>query len=199
LIHIVDSPSSNAKAVYYAYKDLGVACRIVTNLAQLTGAKKIVIPGVGAFGALSQFLNDSNFVNPLRELADEGTKFLGICLGMQILGVSSDESSGARGLRLLEVSSNRFPEDELRVPHTGWDQVSICASHQLLEGLNHEFSAYFSHSYCVPVDHKLTLAITNYGIAFTSIIAKGNIVGVQFHPERSQDSGRKILSNFADW
>ena len=199
MIHIVGSPSSNAKAVYYAYKDLGVECEIVTNPIELVGSKKIVLPGVGAFGALSQFLDESNFVYPLRELVNEGIKLLGICLGMQILGISSDESPEARGLELVELKSKKFQEGELRVPHTGWDQVSICSNHEVFEGLNQEFSAYFSHSYYLQVHKELTIAITSYGTEFTSVIAKRNLVGVQFHPERSQSSGRKILSNFANW
>lgn len=199
MIHIVGSPSSNAKAIYYAYKDLGVNCEIVTNPVELAGSTKIVLPGVGAFGALSKFLHESNFVFPLRELFDEGTKFLGVCLGMQILGISSDESPGATGLELVELKSSKFTNVDLRVPHTGWDQVSICRKHEVFEGLSLEFSAYFSHSYYLPVHEEVTLAITNYGAEFTSVIAKRNLIGVQFHPERSQGSGRKILSNFADW
>lgn len=199
MIHIVGAPSSNAKAVYYAYKDLGVACEIVTKPVELVGSKKIVLPGVGAFGALSRFLHESNFIYPLRELVDDGIKLFGICLGMQILGISSDESPEARGLELVELKSKKFQEGEFRVPHTGWDQVSICSSHEVFEGLNQQFSAYFSHSYYLQVHKELTLAITSYGVEFTSVIAKRNLVGVQFHPERSQSSGLKILSNFADW
>jgi glutamine amidotransferase len=199
LIHIVGSPSSNAKAVYYAYKDLGVACEIVTDPADLASSRKIVLPGVGAFGSLSSFLHESNFIHPLRKLVDEGIKLLGICLGMQILGMSSDESPEASGLELVELKSNKFQEGDLRVPHTGWDQISIRTNHEVFEGLNREFSAYFSHSYYLPVHKELTLATTSYGSTFTSVIAKRNLVGVQFHPERSQRSGRKILSNFADW
>lgn len=199
MIHIIGSPSSNAKAVFYAFKDLGIECKIITKPTELLNSKKIVLPGVGAFGSLSRFLYDSNFSEPLEALVNEGVKLFGICLGMQILGTGSEESIGEDGLDLLDYRCKKFEESTLRVPHTGWDQVSIRAKHEVLDGLSSEFSAYFSHSYYLPVRDNLTFATTNYGIDFTSIIAKDNIVGVQFHPERSQSNGKKILSNFADW
>lgn len=199
MIHIIGSPSSNATAVYYAYKELGIECKIVVKPVDLLDAQKVVLPGVGAFGALSKFLRESNLNDPLRSLMDEGAKLLGICLGMQILGHSSEESTKESGLRALEVDCRKFQTLDLRVPHTGWDQVSVSKNHEIFDGLGLEFSAYFSHSYYIPVVKELTLASTNYGVEFTSIIGKNNVVGVQFHPERSQSNGKKILSNFADW
>jgi imidazole glycerol-phosphate synthase subunit HisH len=199
VIHIIGSPTSNAKAVYYAYKDLGIECKIVVSPVELIDANRIVLPGVGAFGALSKFLRETNFTSLLHSLIDEGAKLLGICLGMQILGQSSEESAEERGLSKLEINCRKFQTLDLRVPHTGWDQVSISTNHEIFDGLSREFSAYFSHSYYLPVHRELTLAITDYGDGFTSVIGKDNIVGVQFHPERSQSNGRKILSNFADW
>jgi len=199
LIHIIGAPSSNAKAVFYAYRELGVDCKIILSPAELRNSNKIVLPGVGAFGALSDFLHDSRFIQPLRSLLDEGVKLLGICLGMQILALESEESQGHKGIEVFELKCKKFEGAKLRVPHTGWDQVSITSNHEVLEGLTAEFSAYFSHSYYLPVQTDLTLAVTSYGAEFTSVIAKRNIFGVQFHPERSQSNGRKILSNFADW
>jgi len=199
LIHIIGSPSSNARGVYCAYTDLGVEAKIVTNPLELAHAKKIVLPGVGAFGELSRFLFESKLNVSLQELVESGIKVLGICLGMQILGESSEESKETAGLKFLNLESRKFNALESRVPHTGWDQVSIYKNHAILKGLSTEFSAYFSHSYYMPFQDDLSLAVTDYGVAFTSVVAKGNVVGVQFHPERSQGNGRKILSNFADW
>lgn len=199
MIHIIGSPSSNAKAVYFAYKDLGIDCKIIENPLELLDAQKVVLPGVGAFGALSKFLKESRIDVPLGLLLDEGAKLLGICLGMQILGHGSEEAVEESGLKALEVNCRKFQTLDLRVPHTGWDQVLVSKNHEILDGLGLEFSAYFSHSYFVPVEKELTLASTNYGVEFTSIIGRDNIIGVQFHPERSQSNGRKILSNFADW
>ena len=199
MIHIIGSPSSNAKAVYYAYRNLGIDCKIVLDPVDLNDSQKIVLPGVGAFGALSGFLHGSNFTQTLDLLLDEGVKLLGICLGMQILTIGSDESKDSKGLGVFDFTCKKFQEEEYRVPHTGWDEVSICNNHEIFEGLNSEFSAYFSHSYYLPTNVDFSVAVTRYGIEFTSVIAKGNIVGVQFHPERSQSNGKKILSNFAEW
>ena len=107
MIHIIGSPTSNARAVYYAYKDLGIECEIVVDPVELLDAKRIVLPGVGAFGALSKFLRESNFTGPLRSRIDEGAKLLGICLGMQILGQSSEESAEELGLRVLEINCRK--------------------------------------------------------------------------------------------
>lgn len=199
MIHIIGSPSSNAKAVYYAYRELKIECKIVDDPTELIHSKKVILPGVGAFGALSAFLYESNLANTLQVLVNQGVKLLGICLGMQILGISSEESVDVRGLEFLQTHCRKFDVLELRVPHTGWDQVSIYEYHEVLDGLSSDFSAYFSHSYYLPIQESLTLGSTNYGIPFTSIVAANNVFGVQFHPERSQFSGIKILSNFAEW
>jgi glutamine amidotransferase len=199
LIDIIGSPSSNAKSVYFAFKDLGIDCRIVTNASEIGKSKKIVLPGVGAFGALSEFLNKSEFLRALNSRLDENAKLLGICLGMQMLGESSEESESGRGLSVFPLRCRKFDPEKLRVPHTGWDQVVAYKHHQILEGLGSEFSAFFSHSYYIPHYPEYSLAVTSYGSEFSAVIAKGNVVGVQFHPERSQRNGRRLLSNFADW
>ncbi len=199
MIDIIGSPSSNAKSVYFAFKDLGIDCRIVTNASEIGKSKKIVLPGVGAFGALSEFLNKSEFLRALNSRLDENAKLLGICLGMQMLGESSEESESGRGLSVFPLRCRKFDPEKLRVPHTGWDQVVAYKHHQILEGLGSEFSAFFSHSYYIPHYPEYSLAVTSYGSEFSAVIAKGNVVGVQFHPERSQRNGRRLLSNFADW
>jgi glutamine amidotransferase len=194
LIDIIGSPSSNARAVYFAFLDMGIDCKIVKNATEIHNSKKIVLPGVGSFGALSKFLHDSKQLR-----IAEGAKMLGICLGMQLLAEGSEESSEHKGLGIFMNHCKKFEGADLRVPHTGWDQVSINSQHRVLRGLSSNFSAFFSHSYYFPVDIKCSFGTTEYGVEFSSVVAKDNVVGVQFHPERSQSNGRKILSNFADW
>jgi imidazole glycerol phosphate synthase glutamine amidotransferase subunit len=199
LIDIIGSPSSNARAVYFAFLDMGIDCKIVKEATEISNSKKIVLPGVGAFGALSKFLHDSKLYEPLQLRIAEGAKMLGICLGMQLLSESSEESPEYKGLGIFKNRCKKFEGDDLRVPHTGWDQVSVNSQHELLRGLSLDFSAFFSHSYYFPVNKNCSLGITEYGVEFSSIVVKDNVVGLQFHPERSQSNGRKILSNFADW
>ena len=178
---------------------MGINCRIIQEATEIHNSKKIVLPGVGAFGALSKFLHDSKLFELLQLRIAEGAKMLGICLGMQLLSESSEESSEHKGLGIFKNHCKKFEGDHLRVPHTGWDQVSINSQHEVLCGLSSEFSAFFSHSFYAPVDMNFSFGITEYGCEFSSILAKDNVIGVQFHPERSQSNGRKILSNFADW
>lgn len=178
---------------------MGINCKIVQDPVEIHNSNKIVLPGVGAFGALSKFLRDSKLFEPLQLRTTEGAKILGICLGMQLLSETSEESSGYKGLGVFKNHCKKFEGANLRVPHTGWNQVSINSQHEVLRGLSSEFSAFFSHSYYVPIDKNYSFGITEHGCEFSSILAKDNIIGVQFHPERSQSNGRKILSNFADW
>lgn len=199
MIDIIGSPSSNARAVRFAFQDLGIDSRIVDDARAIRHSKKIVLPGVGAFGALSKFLQNSNLFEPLQSRINEGVKFLGICLGMQLLFEGSEESLEYEGLGIFKHHCEKFQGAEVRVPHTGWDQVSIYSQHEILNGLSSEFSAFFSHSYYVPVAYNYSFGVTEYGCTFASIVAQDNVVGVQFHPERSQSNGRKILSNFANW
>lgn len=199
MIDIIESPSSNARAVYFAFLDMGIDCKIVQEAAEIHNSKKIVLPGVGAFGALSKFLHDSKLYEPLQLRIVEGVKMLGICLGMQLLAEGSEESSEYKGLGIFMNHCKKFEGADLRVPHTGWDQVSINSQHEVLRGLSSDFSAFFSHSYYFPIDKNCSFGTTEYGVGFSSVVAKDNVVGVQFHPERSQSNGRKILSNFASW
>lgn len=199
MIDIIGSPSGNAKAVYFAFQNLGVNCRIVTNASEIYNSEKLVLPGVGAFGALAHYLSEQKLVAPIKTKVQEGTKLLGICLGMQILFDKSEESNQHPGLGLFNLSCQKFRGERLRVPHSGWNEVMTSVSHDIFTGLASEFAAFFSHSYYVPYDPTRTFATTEYECKFSSVFAKENVVGVQFHPERSQKTGARLLSNFADW
>lgn len=199
MIDIINSPSSNALAVYYAYQDLGINCRIISEASEISKSTKIIIPGVGSFGSLSQYLEFSGFITPIKNAVDNNVKILGICLGMQILANTSEEAPTRKGLGFIDLDCVKIENSDLRVPHTGWDEIYISTQHPITEGLSSIFSAYFSHSYYLPVSSKYRLAEIRYGTAMSAIIAHKNIVGMQFHPERSQKNGRKTLVNFANW
>ena len=199
MIDVIGCPSSNSKAVHYAFQELGIESRIIEKPSDLFDSKKMVLPGVGAFGSLALFLKEEQFVDPLKNRLKDGAKLLGICLGMQMLALDSEESNDKKGLELLDLRCLRFQDKGLRVPHTGWDEASIIVRHEILDGLSSEFSAFYSHSYYIPFHPTYSVASTEYGTKFSSVIASRNIVGVQFHPERSQANGRRVLANFAGW
>ena len=199
MIDIINSPSSNALAVYHAYQDLGIDCRIISKASEISESTKIIIPGVGSFGSLSHYLESSGFATLIKNAVANNVKILGICLGMQILGNTSEEAPNHKGLGFINLDCVKIENSNLRVPHTGWDEISISIQHPITEGLSSMFSAYFSHSYFLPVNSKYSKAEIQYGAAMSAIVAHKNIVGVQFHPERSQKNGRKTLVNFANW
>lgn len=164
----------------------------------LRAAAKLVLPGVGAFRACMEALRKRGFDALVRERARAGTPLLGVCVGMQMLFEESEEFGRWRGLGLLRGRVRRFPDD-LLVPHVGWNRVSWRSPHKLTGGLPDGSFFYFVHSYfCEPDDADDALGETSYGMTYASVVARGQICGVQFHPEKSQDAGLRLLKNFAD-
>lgn len=163
----------------------------------LRGANKLVLPGVGAFGACMKALSERSFDRLVREKVEEGTPLLGVCVGMQLLFEESDEFGATPGLGLLRGKVRRFSND-LVVPHVGWNRVTARQSHALLSAVPQDAFFYFVHSYyCEPVEKSQVAGETEYGVRYASVVAKENICGVQFHPEKSQDAGLLLLKNFA--
>jgi glutamine amidotransferase len=161
---------------------------------QLEQADALIFPGVGDFSTASK--NLAPIRGEILELVSGGLPVLGICLGMQLLFQKSEESEG-EGLALLEGKNVRLP-NSVKVPHMGWNTVRIVAQSKLVEGLEGEPYFYFAHSYYpVPVDKRVICAETTYGVTFASVIAKNNICGTQFHPEKSGKNGLKFLENFS--
>jgi glutamine amidotransferase len=173
---------------------------VVRTPHHLRGATKIILPGVGAFGAGMQKLREQNLVQPIRDTVLIGTPYLGICLGMQFLFEQSEEMGTHEGLGLLPGYVTRFPGDlGLKVPHMGWNQLQPCQPSPILENVPAGSYAYFVHSYyCVPATPADTLITVDYGITFTAALHHDNIYGVQFHPEKSQRTGLQILTNFLE-
>jgi len=196
VIAIVDYGMGNLRSVQKALEKVGAPARIVHAPAELDGAHGIVLPGVGAFGQAMENLRSGDWIEPLRELVSRRVPLIGICLGMQLLFETSEEMGQHQGLGLLHGEVKRF-SGVLKIPQMGWNQVRICRTSPLLDGIQPGGYAFFVHSYyCEPRDLSVILATTDYGIEFASVVGQGHIYGAQFHPEKSQVVGLKILENF---
>ena len=200
MIAIIDYGAGNLRSVRNTLTHLGAQVVTASTPDQLAGASKIVLPGVGAFGAGINALRAAGFEEPIKEAVAAGVPLIGICLGMQYLFESSDEMGQHRGLGLLPGRVTRFPADGPKVPHIGWNQLHIrSAENGLLAGLASGSYAYFVHSYYVKAgDEADVLATTDYGIEFASVVGRGNVFGIQPHPEKSQAVGLRILRNFLE-
>lgn len=204
MIAIIDYGAGNLRSVANAFSHLGTGSRVITEPVHLSQADKIVLPGVGAFGAGMAALRTAGFEEPILEAAAQGVPLLGICLGLQYLFDYSDEMGTHRGLGLLPGYVTRFPrqatEDSgLKVPHIGWNRLQIRNGSPLTKGIPDGAYAYFVHSYFpVPAEDSDIIATTEYGIGFTAVAGRGNIFGIQCHPEKSQAVGLRILQNFID-
>ena len=199
MLAVIDYGAGNLRSVLHALNHLGAQdVRLVHQPEDIRGAAKIILPGVGAFGAGMQALQRQNLVQPVREAVAQGMPYLGICLGMQFLFERSDEMGIHEGLGILPGTVTRFPAFEhLKVPHMGWNQLTIQKESPLVAHITSGSYAYFVHSYyCQPADPSDILITVDYGIPFTAGIARDNIFGVQFHPEKSQQVGLQILRNF---
>ncbi len=197
---IVDSGCANLNSIYRAALAAGIDVVVTDKKTEINEAPAIIFPGVGSFEHAMNQLRIKDLTALLREAIASGKPFLGICLGMQLLFDTSDESADAcspgKGLSALGGKSVRFPAG-LPVPHVGWNQAKPVNNHPLFAGLDENAYFYFTHSYfVVPEDQNYTLAKTEYGLSFTSAVCRDNLLGVQFHPEKSGPSGLRLLSNF---
>lgn len=199
MIAVIDSGVANLRSVANALKHLGATARIAHTPDDLDGADRIILPGVGAFAAGMAQLRSRGFVEPLRDRARQSVPILGICLGMQLLFERSEEMGEHEGLGLLKGSIVRFPVDGPKVPHIGWNQLRQYGAPPLLKGVPAGSYAYFVHSYYAQVaSPDMILADTSYGIDFPAVVGQGSVYGAQFHPEKSQYTGLKLLANFME-
>jgi len=201
VITVVNYGMGNLGSVANMLKKVGATCEIADSETQVAAAAKILLPGVGRFDMAMARLNQLGWVEPLRDKARSGTPILGICLGMQLFADHSEEGDVA-GLGLIPGDVRRFRFDgqtPLRVPHMGWNRVRIHKRHPLIQGLDENAKFYFVHSYCFqcrePDDCLLT---TPYGEHFSSAVQRDNVMGMQFHPEKSHRYGMLLLKNFAE-
>lgn len=197
MITMIDYGLGNLRSVQKALEYVGASVQLTDDPALVRAAKKLVLPGVGAFGAGIAALNARGLANAIREAVGQGTPILGICLGMQFLFDESSEMGQHQGLGLLPGRVVRFPQNGLPVPHMGWNQVQHDGTHPLLDGVPAGAHAYFVHSYhCQPANPADLIATTDYGQAIAAITGRGHILGIQFHPEKSQHTGLRILHNY---
>jgi len=199
MISIIDYGMGNLRSVQKALESVGAEAVVTSDPAVISKSDKVVLPGVGAFGDGMKGLQERGLVEPVLEAINAKKPFLGICLGLQLLFSGSEESGRVSGLGIIKGRVKRFPKGKLKIPHMGWDQLKIRNSPcPLLEGISDMGYMYFVHSYYVePADKEVIAATTEYGRKFASVINKDNIWGTQFHPEKSQELGLKILRNFA--
>jgi len=197
VIAIVDYGMGNLHSVQKAFERVEAQAVVTDNSKALQDAEALVLPGVGAVSDAMTNLRAANLVERIPLAAEEGKPLLGICLGMQLLFEESEELGCYQGLGLLSGRVCRF-EEGLKVPHVGWNQIHICRPCPLLTGVADGSFAYFVHSYYVdPAEAELVIATTDYGPGFACVVARGQVFGTQFHPEKSQDVGLRILRNFA--
>lgn len=196
-IAIIDYGVGNLRSVEKAFAANGSAAIVSSDERVLRQAERLVLPGVGAFGACMSALTKLGFDELVRERCAAGTPLLGVCVGMQLLFEESEEFGAGRGLGLLPGRVRRF-SDELVVPHVGWNQIRQRTPHPLFDGIKDSSFFYFVHSYfCEPGEPGVVLGQTDYGLRFTSVVGVENLYGVQFHPEKSQAGGLRMLANFA--
>jgi glutamine amidotransferase len=197
VIAIIDYGMGNLRSVEKAFEFLGFEARIVERPDQAAAASHLVLPGDAAFGGAMHNLCRGGWEEAIHRSIDQGKPFLGICVGLQLMFSESEELGRHRGLDLLPGRCVRFPASE-RVPQIGWNQISIKRDAVLFKDVPDSSFFYFVHSYYVAADEADDcLATTDYGLEYTSIAGRGHIFGVQFHPEKSQDIGLKLLANFA--
>lgn len=204
LITLIDYGGSNLRSVQKALEAVGARPAVTADPDVVRRADKLVLPGVGAFGAGMAALRARGLDAATREAVAAGALLLGICLGMQFLFDESDEMGRHEGLGLIPGRVTRFPANliadgrPLKVPHVGWNGIDPAGAPPLLAGVAPGAHAYFVHSYfCAPRDEADVLARADYGGAFAAVVGRGRVFGIQFHPEKSQRVGLRILANFA--
>jgi imidazole glycerol-phosphate synthase subunit HisH len=201
MIAIIDFGISNLKSVYNALDFLGVDALITNKKSEIARAERIILPGVGTFSHGISNLKEYGLIDVLNHEVIENRKpFLGICLGMQMLADNGSEGGETNGLGWIKGEVKKFDFTNLKIPHLGWDNIEIVQKSHLFKDLNNASDFYFVHSYYFQAAVKDEIvALCDYGISFPASLQKNNIFATQFHPEKSQNNGMKILENFLSW
>ena len=197
-VTVIDYKAGNLTSVLKALRHFGAEVDVTdADLAPIASAERIVLPGVGHFAA-TQYLDSTGIAAAIRAAIARGAPFLGICVGMQWLYSGSSEASDQVGLGHFPEQIARFSESHEKVPHVGWNSLEVMAGSRFLAGVEPGEFVYFTHSYKAPVSAD-TAAVTQYIEPFASAVERENVMGVQFHPEKSGETGLKILRNFLSW
>ena len=198
MIVVIDYGMGNLHSVRKALEVVGAKAKVSSCAEEILKAERIVFPGVGSFGEAMKELKRRKLVEPIKDAIAGGKPFLGLCLGLQLLFERSEESPGVKGLCVLKGDVKRFRLKDLKVPHMGWNSIKAKRS-DILNKVPDNSYMYFVHSYYVkPKDKDVVLTTTNYGMDFVSGVCKDNVYGLQFHPEKSQDLGLRMLKNFVN-
>ena len=200
MIAIIDYDAGNIKSVEKAIISLGEDVVITRNEKEILSAGGVILPGVGSFGDAMEKLNMYGLVDVIRKCVDRNIPFLGICLGLQLLFESSEESPGVEGLHILDGKILRIPDAQgLKIPHIGWNDLSFPNNGRLFEGVAANSYVYFVHSYYLEAgDKSIVTATTEYSTCIHASVEKGNVFACQFHPEKSSGIGLQILKNFVE-
>jgi glutamine amidotransferase len=195
---LIDAGTGNLRSVQKALESLGANVLRTADPQDVSRAQKVVLPGVGAFGDFMSGLRERELEPAVKDVAGRGVPLLGICVGMQALFEVGEEMGEHPGLGLMPGRVLRFPESPgVKIPHTGWNQVDVKKDASLFTGILSGAYVYFNHSYyCQPGEASDISAITDYGLSFACAVERGQVFGMQFHPEKSQRVGLKILENF---
>lgn len=198
MVAIIDYDAGNIKSVEKAINTLGEEAVITRNHEDILAADHVILPGVGAFGVAMEKIRSYGLEEVIHKVVEKGTPFLGICLGLQLMFESSEESEGVKGLGLLKGKIVRIPDDAgLKVPHIGWNSLKFPNRGRLYEGIEEDSYVYFVHSYYLQAEEPETVvATTDYATLIHASVEKGNVFACQFHPEKSSEVGLKIIQNF---
>jgi glutamine amidotransferase len=200
MVAIIDYDAGNIKSVEKAVSLLGQEALLTRNREEILLADHVILPGVGAFGDAMEKLRGYGLVSVIRETADKGIPFLGICLGLQLMFESSEEAPGVAGLGILPGKIVRIPDKEgLKIPHIGWNSLTFPNQGRLFQGIAEGAYVYFVHSYYLQADDpQIVKASTEYGTLIHASVERDNLFACQFHPEKSSETGLKILQNFLE-
>lgn len=197
MIAVIDYGAGNLHSVKNALDFLNEPSKITGNAAEILAADKVILPGVGAFGDAIASLKNSGLDDVVRKTAENNTPLLGICLGLQLMFEESEETPGVEGIGLFKGRIVKIPDRGLKIPHMGWNDITIAKDSKILKNIGEKPFVYFVHSYYLEAEDKnIVSAYTEYGEKLGIAVEDGNIFATQFHPEKSGDTGMRILKNF---
>ena len=201
MIAIIDYGAGNIQSVYKALKFIGADCKVTSDKDEILNADGAILPGVGSFGDAMDTMTKRSIKDTIIEYTKSGKPFLGICLGLQLLFPESEETPGVKGLDIFKGTITKIPNQNrtLKIPHMGWNNISIKQKNGIFKDIEGEPYVYFVHSFYLKAQDKdIVAATTQYGVEIDAAVQKGNIIATQFHPEKSGEVGLKMLKNFVE-